>query len=79
MYFYLPRHYYFILYSYTIFFTGSEILIGSTRVLFSNLGLPFVYVFGMMLLPGTAYLVRSWRHLSLIMAVPGLACLPLWW
>ncbi|XP_053184526.1 organic cation/carnitine transporter 2-like [Scomber japonicus] len=62
-----------------VFVLGSEILIGSTRVLFSNLGLPFVYVFGMMLLPGTAYLVRSWRHLSLIMAVPGLACLPLWW
>ncbi|XP_044222130.1 solute carrier family 22 member 4-like [Thunnus albacares] len=62
-----------------VFVLGSEILIGSTRVLFSNLCLPSFYVFGMMLLPGTASLVRSWRHLSLIMAVPGLACLPLWW
>ncbi|XP_070770964.1 solute carrier family 22 member 4-like [Enoplosus armatus] len=62
-----------------IFVLGSEILIGSTRVFFSNLCLPFVYVLSMMLLPGTAYLVRSWRHLSLIMAVPGLACIPLWW
>ncbi|KAM7406739.1 hypothetical protein PAMA_002785 [Pampus argenteus] len=62
-----------------VFVLGSEILIGSTRVLFSSLGLPSVYVLGMMLLPGTAYLVRNWRHLSLIMAVPGLACLPLWW
>ncbi|KAA8587895.1 hypothetical protein FQN60_001089 [Etheostoma spectabile] len=61
------------------FVLGSEILIGSTRVLFSNLCLPWVYVFGMMVLPVTAYLVRSWRHLSLTMAVPGLACIPLWW
>ncbi|XP_075334759.1 solute carrier family 22 member 4-like [Odontesthes bonariensis] len=62
-----------------VFVLGSEILIGSTRVLFSSLCLPFVYVFAMMLLPGTAFFVRSWRHLSLIMAVPGLACIPLWW
>lgn len=62
-----------------VFVLGSEILIGSTRVLFSSLCLPFIYVFAMMLLPGTAYLVRNWRQLSLLMAVPGLACLPLWW
>ncbi|XP_047457091.1 solute carrier family 22 member 5-like [Mugil cephalus] len=62
-----------------IFVLGSEILMGPTRVFFSNLCLPFVYVFGMMMLPGTAYLVRNWRHLSLIMAVPGLACFPFWW
>ncbi|XP_042350956.1 solute carrier family 22 member 4-like [Plectropomus leopardus] len=61
------------------FVLGSEILIGSTRVLFSSLGLPWVYVFGTMLLPVTAYVVRSWRHLSLTMAMPGLACIPLWW
>ncbi|XP_040004896.1 solute carrier family 22 member 4-like [Xiphias gladius] len=61
------------------FVLGSEILIGSTRVLFSSLCLPFMYVISMTLLPGTAYLVRNWRHLSLIMAVPGLACIPLWW
>ncbi|KAM4731840.1 solute carrier family 22 member 4-like isoform 2-T2 [Anableps anableps] len=62
-----------------VFVLGSEILVGSSRILFSSLGQPFVYAFSMMLLPGTAYLVRSWRHLSLIMAVPGLACIPLWW
>uniref|UniRef100_A0A3Q3G1G4 Solute carrier family 22 member 5-like n=1 Tax=Labrus bergylta TaxID=56723 RepID=A0A3Q3G1G4_9LABR len=62
-----------------LFVLGSEILVGSTRVLFSGLGLPAVYVLGMMLLPGTAYLVTNWRHLSLIMTVPGLACMPLWW
>ncbi|XP_054887324.1 solute carrier family 22 member 4-like isoform X1 [Poeciliopsis prolifica] len=62
-----------------VFVLGSEILVGSSRILFSSLGQPFVYVSSMMLLPGTAYLVRSWRHLSLIMAVPGLACIPLWW
>uniref|UniRef100_UPI0037E94278 solute carrier family 22 member 4-like n=1 Tax=Semicossyphus pulcher TaxID=241346 RepID=UPI0037E94278 len=62
-----------------VFVLGSEILVGSSRVLFSCLCLPSVYVCGMMLLPGTAYLVRSWRHLSLIMTVPGLACMPFWW
>ncbi|XP_061580603.1 solute carrier family 22 member 4-like [Cololabis saira] len=61
------------------FVLGSEILVGSTRVLFCSLFLPFTYTFAMMLMPGAAYLVRSWRHLSLTMAVPGLACLPLWW
>ncbi|XP_076603645.1 solute carrier family 22 member 4-like [Chaetodon auriga] len=66
--------------SYIVTFVlGSEILIGSARVLFSSLWLPLVYAFSMLLLPGTAYLVRSWRHLSLLLAVPGLACIPLWW
>ncbi|XP_026150909.1 solute carrier family 22 member 5-like isoform X2 [Mastacembelus armatus] len=62
-----------------VFVLGSEILTGSTRVLFSSLGLPLSYVIGTMLLPGTTFLVRKWRHQSLIMAVPGLACLPFWW
>ncbi|XP_061649559.1 organic cation/carnitine transporter 2-like isoform X2 [Phyllopteryx taeniolatus] len=62
-----------------VFVLGSEILTGPTRVLFSNLCLPFAYVFGMLLLPGTAYLVRNWRPLALILALPGLACVPLWW
>ncbi|XP_034549171.1 solute carrier family 22 member 4-like [Notolabrus celidotus] len=62
-----------------LFVLGSEILVGSSRVLFSGLCLPAFYVLSMMLLPGTAYLVRSWRHLSLIMTVPGLACMPFWW
>ncbi|XP_026231689.1 solute carrier family 22 member 4-like isoform X4 [Anabas testudineus] len=62
-----------------LFVLGSEIQIGSTRILFSSLCLPCTWVTGMMLLPGSAYLVRNWRHLSLMMAVPGLACIPLWW
>ncbi|XP_041807357.1 solute carrier family 22 member 4-like [Chelmon rostratus] len=62
-----------------VFVLGSETLIGSTRVFFSSLCLPFVYTVGVMLLPATAYLVRSWRHVSLLLAVPGLACIPLWW
>ncbi|KAI4805781.1 hypothetical protein KUCAC02_010378 [Chaenocephalus aceratus] len=61
------------------FVLGSELFMGSTRVLFSNLCLPCVYMSAMLLLPVNAYLVRSWRPLSLTMAVPGLACLPLWW
>ncbi|XP_028992593.1 organic cation/carnitine transporter 2-like [Betta splendens] len=62
-----------------VFVLGSEILLGSSRVLFSTLFLPCVSVLSVSLLPVTAYLVRDWRHLSLIMAVPGLACIPLWW
>ncbi|XP_074514668.1 solute carrier family 22 member 4-like isoform X1 [Sebastes fasciatus] len=61
------------------FVLGSEILFGSTRVLFSSLCMPWTYGLGLILLPVTAYLVRSWRHLSLALAVPGLACIPLWW
>lgn len=59
--------------------TGSEILIGPVRVLFCTMILPTCYVFGTMLLPGVAYFVRTWRHLSLTLALPGLACVPLWW
>ncbi|XP_068592786.1 organic cation/carnitine transporter 2-like [Cebidichthys violaceus] len=62
-----------------VFVLGSEILMGSTRVLFCSLCMPWAYVLGVLMLPVTAYLVRSWRHLSLVMAVPGLACIPLWW
>ncbi|XP_077393026.1 organic cation/carnitine transporter 2-like [Festucalex cinctus] len=62
-----------------VFVLGSEILTGPSRVFFSNLCLPFAYVLGMLLLPGTAYLVRTWRLLALILALPGLACVPLWW
>uniref|UniRef100_A0A3P8RSM1 Major facilitator superfamily (MFS) profile domain-containing protein n=1 Tax=Amphiprion percula TaxID=161767 RepID=A0A3P8RSM1_AMPPE len=62
-----------------IFVLGSEILIGPTRFLFSQLGLPSVYVCGMLLLSGTAHLFRNWRYLSLAMAAPGLAFIPFWW
>uniref|UniRef100_A0A8C2XR62 Major facilitator superfamily (MFS) profile domain-containing protein n=1 Tax=Cyclopterus lumpus TaxID=8103 RepID=A0A8C2XR62_CYCLU len=62
-----------------VFVLGSEILMGPIRVLFSSLCMPWAYLLGVMMLPVTAYLVRSWRHLSLAMAVPGLACIPLWW
>ncbi|KAM9850605.1 organic cation/carnitine transporter 2-like [Aulostomus maculatus] len=66
--------------SYVILFVlGSEILIGSTRVIYSTLCLPSFYVIGMMMLPGIAYMVTNWRHLSVIMALPCLACVPLWW
>ncbi|XP_005475467.1 solute carrier family 22 member 5 isoform X2 [Oreochromis niloticus] len=58
---------------------GSELLVGVTRVLFSSLALSYFYVAGMMAFPGTAYVVRNWRHLSLFMALPGLACFPFWW
>ncbi|XP_035030964.2 solute carrier family 22 member 5 [Hippoglossus stenolepis] len=61
------------------FVLGSEILTGSAKVYFSSLGYPFAYVISMIILTGTAYLVRTWRYLSLILAVPGVACIPLWW
>lgn len=62
-----------------VFVLGSELLIGSTRVLFCGLWANFVYAFSIMLLPVTAYLIRNWRHLALAMAVPSLTCIPLWW
>nr|XP_057937689.1 organic cation/carnitine transporter 2-like isoform X2 [Doryrhamphus excisus] len=62
-----------------IFVLGSEILMGPTRVLFSSLAMPFSCALGMLLLTGTAYLVQTWRLLALILALPGLACVPLWW
>lgn len=83
-----PQLYYTGIYNYiskctsskhSVFSPGSEILVGSSRVVFSSMCLPCTWVIGTMLLPGVAYLVRNWRHLSLTMAVPGLACIPLWW
>ena len=68
-----------VIYLTSVSCTGAETLIGSARVFFTSLCLPFAYISGTMLLSGTAYFVRTWRHLSLIMAVPGLACIPLWW
>ncbi|XP_061696996.1 organic cation/carnitine transporter 2-like [Syngnathoides biaculeatus] len=62
-----------------VFVLGTEILTGPIRVLFGNLCMPFAFAFGMLLLPGTAYLVRTWRRLALILALPGLSCVPLWW
>uniref|UniRef100_A0A8C6LXR7 Major facilitator superfamily (MFS) profile domain-containing protein n=1 Tax=Nothobranchius furzeri TaxID=105023 RepID=A0A8C6LXR7_NOTFU len=62
-----------------VFVLGSEIFVGSTRIIFSTLWLNAGYALAMMLMSATAYLVRSWRYLSLLMAVPGLACIPLWW
>ncbi|XP_068185755.1 organic cation/carnitine transporter 2-like isoform X2 [Antennarius striatus] len=63
----------------TAFVMGSELLIGWARVMFSNLCLPLFYAGSTLLLPGTAYLVTNWRHLSLVLAIPGIACIPLWW
>ncbi|CAL9700771.1 unnamed protein product [Knipowitschia caucasica] len=63
-----------------VFVLGSELLTGKMRVLFSTLGLPFSFTFGMMLLPYAAYLLSSWRHLAVtIAAVSSVACLPFWW
>uniref|UniRef100_A0A3B4ETE1 Solute carrier family 22 member 5-like n=1 Tax=Pundamilia nyererei TaxID=303518 RepID=A0A3B4ETE1_9CICH len=58
---------------------GSELLVDVPRVLFSSLALSFFYSAGMVAFPGTAYIVRNWRYLSVLMALPGLACFPLWW
>uniref|UniRef100_A0A3Q4I4Q2 Major facilitator superfamily (MFS) profile domain-containing protein n=1 Tax=Neolamprologus brichardi TaxID=32507 RepID=A0A3Q4I4Q2_NEOBR len=47
---------------------GAELLVDVPRVLFSSLGLSFFYAAGMVAFPGTAYIVRNWRHLSVLMA-----------
>ncbi|KAJ0033342.1 hypothetical protein NQD34_000449, partial [Periophthalmus magnuspinnatus] len=62
-----------------IFVLGSEVLTGKTRVVFSGLALPVFFAFGSMLLPCTAYVLTSWRHLTWAIAASSIACLPFGW
>ncbi|XP_031432738.1 solute carrier family 22 member 5-like [Clupea harengus] len=61
------------------FILGMEIMSPSVRILFGTLGVSLFFVFGYMLLPLTAYLIRDWRMLQLALTVPGFLCIPLWW
>lgn len=61
------------------FVLGTEILTGKVRVLFSSMGICVSYAIGYMFLPLLAYLLRDWKSLTLVLSVPGLLYLPLWW
>lgn len=60
------------------FFTGTEILTGNIRVLFSSVGVCVAFATGYMMLPLFAYFLRNWQSLLLGIALPGLVYLPLW-
>lgn len=62
-----------------LFWTGTEILGKSVRIIFSTLGVCTFFAVGYMLLPLFAYFIRDWRMLLLALTVPGVLCFPLWW
>ncbi|XP_041946965.1 solute carrier family 22 member 4-like isoform X1 [Alosa sapidissima] len=61
------------------FVLGAEILSGSVRVLYSSLGVCFFFAIGYMMLPLIAFYIRDWRMLLVVLSVPGLIYIPLWW
>ncbi|KAL0994543.1 hypothetical protein UPYG_G00123770 [Umbra pygmaea] len=61
------------------FVLGSEILVGSVRVLYVSVGVCLFFAFGYMMLPLLAFFIRDWKPLLLTMSVPGLVYIPLWW
>ncbi|XP_066572981.1 solute carrier family 22 member 4 isoform X2 [Amia ocellicauda] len=61
------------------FFNGSEILSKSIRIIYSTLGVCICYAIGYMMLPLAAFFIRDWRILLLILSIPGLFYIPLWW
>uniref|UniRef100_A0A8C7MEV7 Major facilitator superfamily (MFS) profile domain-containing protein n=1 Tax=Oncorhynchus kisutch TaxID=8019 RepID=A0A8C7MEV7_ONCKI len=56
-----------------------EILTATVRVLYVTLGVCLFFAFGYMMLPLLAFFIRDWRSLLLVMSVPGLVYIPLWW
>lgn len=73
--------YYNLLYINAIlcYFAGTEVLSGRVRVVFSSLGVCLSFTIGYMLLPLFAYFIRDWKYLLVVLSLPGLICLPLWW
>ncbi|CAN9501811.1 unnamed protein product [Ophioblennius macclurei] len=61
------------------FVLGTEILTGKVRVIFSSMGICLSYAVGYMCLPLLAYFVRDWKSLTMILSLPGLLYMPLWW
>lgn len=58
---------------------GTEILSPGTRKTFSTLSINLFFDLGYMLLPLCAFLTGSWKLLLLVMGLPGLLYVPLWW
>ncbi|XP_030577849.1 LOW QUALITY PROTEIN: solute carrier family 22 member 5-like [Archocentrus centrarchus] len=61
------------------FVLGTEIFTGNVRVLFSSMGVCLAFAFGFMMLPLFAYFLRDWKSILLVLSVPGLLYIPLWW
>ncbi|XP_073335964.1 organic cation/carnitine transporter 2-like [Pagrus major] len=61
------------------FVLGSEILTGKVRVLYSSLGVCLCFALGYIILPLFAYFLRDWKSLLLVVSLPGLLYIPLWW
>ncbi|XP_070839232.1 organic cation/carnitine transporter 2-like [Chaetodon trifascialis] len=61
------------------FVLGSEILAGNVRVLFSTLGTCLCFAIGYMILPLLAFFFRDWKSLLLVITLPCLLYIPLWW
>ncbi|XP_049728622.1 solute carrier family 22 member 4 isoform X2 [Elephas maximus indicus] len=57
-------------------FTVLFLIVGMGQI--SNYVVAFILV-GYMLLPLFAYFIRDWRMLLLVLTVPGVLCVPLWW
>ncbi|XP_077183014.1 organic cation/carnitine transporter 2-like isoform X2 [Paroedura picta] len=61
------------------FVLGAEILGKTVRIIYCTLGVCIFYALGYMLLPLCAYFIRDWRTLLLILTLPGVLYVPLWW
>ncbi|MBN3301761.1 S22A5 protein, partial [Amia calva] len=61
------------------FVLGTEILGKNAREAFSTVGVCAFYGLGYAILPLCAYFIRSWRILLLVLSLPGLLYIPLWW
>ncbi|XP_027129037.1 solute carrier family 22 member 4 isoform X2 [Larimichthys crocea] len=58
---------------------GTELFIGNVRVIYASLGTSLAFAIGYMMLPLTAYFLRDWKSLLLVLSVPCLVFFPLWW
>ncbi|XP_077360392.1 solute carrier family 22 member 4-like isoform X2 [Festucalex cinctus] len=58
---------------------GTEILTGNARVVYASMGVCLGFALGYMTLPLFAYFLRSWKTLLLVIGLPGLFYIPLWW
>ncbi|XP_035291161.1 solute carrier family 22 member 5-like [Anguilla anguilla] len=61
------------------FVLGTEILTGPPRMIYGSLGVCGFFAFGYMMLPLFAYFCRDWRTLLIVMSLPSVVYIPLWW
>ncbi|KAF4523823.1 hypothetical protein B566_EDAN008058 [Ephemera danica] len=54
-------------------------MVGPTKRRFATIVMQMFFSFGYLLTAIIAYLVHEWRHLQLVLSLPGLFCLAYWW